>query len=235
MRIRARLASLLLTFVAVVANGADNELTEAERKSGWQLLFDGATLDGWMTSDGKPSERPVEEGAINPHRCGGYMLVYHKPQEDFTLRCDFKLSPKCNSGVFVRTSSLEPRRGKDVGFNGIEIALDDTQEHGFHDTGAMYDLAAPSKNAMRPAGEWNTLEITCDGHVIDVTVNGEAVNHVDLGQFSEANRRPDGSEHKFDVVYRDHPTRGYIGLQDHGADCWFKNIRLKPLKSGKSP
>lgn len=235
MKIRTGMASLLLTLFAIVVQAADNVLTDAERTDGWRLLFDGTTLDGWMTSDGKPSERPVEDNAINPHRCGGYMLVYHEPQEDFTFRCDFKLSPKCNSGVFVRTSSLEPRPGKDIGFNGIEIALDDTQGNGLHDTGAVYDLSAPTKNAMRSAGEWNTLEITCEGHVIDVTVNGAPVNHVDLAQFTEANRRPDGTEHKFDVVYRDHPLRGFIGLQDHGADCWFKNIKLKPLEPGKSP
>jgi hypothetical protein len=41
--------------------------------------------------------------------------------------------------------------------------------------------------------------------------------------------RRDGTPHKFDTVFRDHPRRGYIGLQDHGSPCWFKNIKLKPL------
>ena len=43
-------------------------------------------------------------------------------------------------------------------------------------------------------------------------------------------QRPDGTEHKFDIAYKNHPQRGYIGLQDHGSPCWFKNIKLKPLK-----
>jgi hypothetical protein len=30
--------------------------------------------------------------------------------------------------------------------------------------------------------------------------------------------------------YKDHPRKGYLGLQDHGAPCWFKNIKIKPLK-----
>ena len=34
---------------------------------------------------------------------------------------------------------------------------------------------------------------------------------------------------KFDVAYKDHPRTGYIGLQDHGSPCWFKNIKLRPL------
>jgi hypothetical protein len=53
---------------------------------------------------------------------------------------------------------------------------------------------------------------------------------MDTDQFSEPNKRPDGSDHKFDVVYKSHPRLGYIGLQDHGADCWYKNIKLKVLQ-----
>ncbi len=52
----------------------------------------------------------------------------------------------------------------------------------------------------------------------------------DLSQFTEPNKRPDGTAHKLDLAYKDHPQRGYIGLQDHGSPCWFKNIQLKPLK-----
>ncbi len=227
---KSLLAIALLAFSANAIHAEDNVLSESERADGWTLLFDAQSLDGWITSDGQPSQRPVEDGTINPHGSGGYMLVYHEPQEDFIFRCDFKISPKCNSGIFVRTASLEPRPGKDVGFNGLEIAIDDTEGHGYHDTGAIYDLASPTKNAMRPAGEWNQIEITCRGNVIEVALNGEQVNRVDLDQFTEPNRRPDGSEHKFDVAYRDHPHRGYIGLQDHGSDCWFKNVRLKKLE-----
>jgi hypothetical protein len=55
------------------------------------------------------------------------------------------------------------------------------------------------------------------------------VTSADLTQFTEPNKRPDGSAHKFDTAFRDHPRRGYIGLQDHGSPCWFKNIKLRPL------
>lgn len=214
--------------VASVARSADNMLTDAERKDGWILLFDG-TLRGWMTEKKKPSKTPVEEGAINPHKAGGYMLIHEKPWGDFVLALDFKISPGCNSGIFVRTFPLEPRPGKDVGFNGIEIAIDDTKTSGYHDSGAVYDLVKPTKNAMKPAGEWNHIEITCKKNFISVVLNGEAVTKMDLEEWNQKNRRPDGTEHKFDIAYKDHPRKGYIGLQDHGRPCWFKNIRLKPL------
>jgi hypothetical protein len=127
----------------------DNELTEKEKQEGWLLLFDGKTLNGWMTSDQKPSKRPVENGALNPYKSGHYMLVHEKQWSDFALSLDFKSSEKCNSGIFVRTASLTPRPEKDVGYNGLEIAIDDTPGAGYTDTGAIYDLSKPAKNAMK--------------------------------------------------------------------------------------
>jgi hypothetical protein len=208
----------------------DNELTEQEKREGWRLLFDGRSLAGWMTSSNLPSRTDVEDGSLNPHKCGGYMLVHEREWSDFILSLDFKLSKNCNSGVFVRTYSLKPRRGKDVGFNGIEVQLLDSTTAGYHDTGAIYDLVKPMKNAMKPVGQWNHLIVTCNKNLIEVELNGEKVNHMDLDEWTTKNRRPDGSEHKFDIAYKDHPRKGYIGLQDHGSPCWFKNLKLLPLQ-----
>lgn len=207
----------------------DNTLSDVEKRDGWQLLFDGKTSAGWMNSDRSAPRNPVQQGSLNPHRAGHYMLVHTQQWSNFVLALDFKLSPHCNSGVFLRTASLTPSPGKDVGFNGLEIALDDTTTAGFHDTGALYDLSKPTRNAMRPVGEWNHLQLTARDYRIEVELNGERVNDIDLSKFTSPNRRPDGSQHKFDTAYRDHPQMGYIGLQDHGSPCWFKNIKLKPL------
>ena len=216
---------------ALTAFGADNTLTPDEKAAGWLLLFDGKTSTGWMTSDMKPPRTSVEQQSLNPHKSGHYMLVHTQQWSDFALSLDFKISKGCNSGVFVRTSSLTPRPGKDVGFNGIEIAIDDTTGAGFHDTGAIYDLVKPHKNAMKPVGEWNHMVVTCDGALIRVELNGDLVSSMNLDDFTEPNKRPDGMSHKFDVAYKDHPRKGYIGLQDHGSPCWFKNIKLRELRA----
>src|SRR6185503_2947985 len=118
---------------------------------------------------------------------------------NFLLSLDFRISKGCNSGIFIRTASLTPRPGKDVGFNGIEIAIDDTSGASFHDTGAIYDLVKPSRNAMKPVGEWNHIEITCDKRVIEVVLNGELVTRADLDKFTGPNKRPDGTAPKFDI------------------------------------
>src|ERR1700741_901110 len=106
------LARTLLAVLLAPPAGADNALPEKEKDDGWILLFDGKTLDGWMTSSGKPSQTPVEDGALNPHKCGGYMLVHKEQWRDFILTFDFKISKGFNSGVFIRTSSLAPLPGK---------------------------------------------------------------------------------------------------------------------------
>ena len=222
--------TLELMILGTVVEAEDNQLTREEKQEGWQLLFNGRDWDGWMNSDGEISQWPIEDGAINPHRCGAYMMVHKKKFENFVLSLDVKISPKCNSGIFFRTFTLEKRNGRSVGFNGLEIAIDDTQTAGYVDTGALYDLSKPTKNAMKAVGEWTHIILECVGPKVLIAVNGQVVNKVDLDDFTQENLRPDGTRHKFDVVYKDHPRSGYIGLQDHGADCWYKNIKIKVLK-----
>jgi len=221
--------ALWVLLVCAPLCAAENSLTDSEVQDGWLLLFDGQTTDGWMSIRGEqlPSSH-VQQESLNPHPCN-YMLVHERPWDDFVLSLEFKISPRCNSGVFVRTWPLTPRPGRDVGFNGIEVAIDDTQGSGYHDTGALYDLVRPDQNAMKPAGEWNQAVITCHGGFIQVVLNGQRVSWTDLDEWAEPNKRPDGTPHKFDVACRDHPRKGYIGLQDHGADCWYRNIKLLPL------
>jgi hypothetical protein len=227
-----RIFGALVVLILVAAARAEdkvNTLTDAEKQAGWRLLFDGKSTAGWMTIKREPvPEKNVQEGSLNPHPCN-YMLIHDKPLDDFVLQMDFKISPKCNSGIFIRTWPLTPRAGRDIGFNGIEVAVDDTKNADFHDTGAIYDLVKPTANAMKPAGEWNHIEIACDDNRVEIVLNGQKVTQMDLEEWTEINKRPDGSPHKFDVAYRDHPRKGYIGIQDHGSDCWYRNIKLKKI------
>jgi hypothetical protein len=231
-----------LSLALISCTTSDNRLTRGERRDGWILLFDGERLEGWKTSAGKPSARPVEHNALNPYRCGDYMLIHEDTFSDFVLALDFMISEgndrpveerTYNSGLFFRVATLEVRPGLDVGYNGIEMAIDYTpsnpQSAGYHDTGSIYDLVRPSRNAMNPPGQWNHVVLTCDGNLIAIELNGEEVSRMDLNEWPKKGRRPDGSKHKFPTAYMDHPRTGYIGLQDHGCDIWFKNIKLKPL------
>src|SRR5438874_796449 len=99
--ILSRITPMTLTLALLLATApgfADNTLTAEEKAAGWVLLFDGKTLDGWKTSSGTPSKTPVDQGSINPHKCGGYMMIHDRIWSDFVLSLDFKISPGCNSG-----------------------------------------------------------------------------------------------------------------------------------------
>jgi hypothetical protein len=165
----------------------------------------------------------VQPDGLNPHGTGSYLVVHEKTAADFVLDFDYKLSKGCNSGVFIRVSDLS-----DPVNTGIEVALDDTTGNGMHDPGAFYDLVAPKENAQRPAGEWNHMTITAKGPKIAVVLNDSRVSTIDLDEWNEPGKRPDGSNHKFtNVAIGKLPRTGYFGFQDHGSDCWFKNVKIK--------
>lgn len=192
----------------------------------FQTIFDGRSAQGWKTNNGKAiPEANVQADGLNPYKAGGYLVVYEKPLKDFILDFDYKLSPGCNSGVFIRVGDL-----KNPVMTGLEVAIDDTKGSGVHDSGALYDLQAPKLNAQKPVGEWNQMRITAQGPIVTVVLNGQEVNRVDLSQFDQPGKRPDGTDHKFKgVTIKDLARPGYFGFQDHGADCWYKNIRLQAL------
>jgi hypothetical protein len=226
-----RISLIVAAFLTVrIVRAADNELTDAEKADGWVLLFDGKSLDGWQNANGKPmNAAAVQEGAFNPHLAGSYVPYYAKRKfGDFVLSLDFKVSKGCNSGVFFRMA--DP---KDPVQSGFEIQLLDSAgkaKVGKHDCGALYDALEPSENAAKPAGEWQHLEITARGNLIEVVLNGQKVVSADLDRWTEAGKNPDGTKNKYKTAYRSMARDGYVGVQDHNHDVWFKNIKLKAIK-----
>ena len=92
--------------VGVIARAADNELTSAEKAAGWKLLFNGSSSTGWKNNTDKPVAAKVEDGALNPHGSGGYVLAYEKPFGDFVLKCDVKMDqPFCNWGFLSASAT----------------------------------------------------------------------------------------------------------------------------------
>ncbi len=215
--------------VGIHARAADNELTPAEKAHGWKLLFNGKNRSGWMNNTHKPVKAKVENGTLNPHGTGGYLLVYDKPYGDFELKCDVKMDqPDCNSGIFLRVGDL-----KDPVQSGIEVQIETLTKPDLHGFASFYDLVAPSKDATHGPGKWDTVDIRCDGPKITVTVNGEQANAINCDEWTEPGKRLDGTPDKFAKAIRDFPRKGYIGLQDHGDKVWYKNIKLRELDSSK--
>lgn len=222
---RLLMASAVVTAFALSAFAADNELTPAEKAEGWILLFDGKGTAGWKNNTEKPVAAKIEEGALNPHGSGGYVLVYDKPFGDFVLKCDVKMDqPFCNSGIFVRIGDL-----KDPVQSGLEAQISTDKEVDMHSFGSLYDLVAPSKNATHGPNQWDAVEIRCEGPKVTVTVNGEKIASLNCDEWPDAGKRPDGTKTKYAKAVKDFPRKGYLGVQDHDYNVWFKNIKVKEL------
>jgi hypothetical protein len=136
---------------------------------------------------------------------------------DFDLHLEYKVSRHANSGVFLRAQPGDPV------YRGFEIQILD--DYGKAPTknrsAAMYDVATPMFNMSRPAGEWNSFDISVEGPQVIVIMNGWKVIDVDLSRMT----KPYG---KFEVAYQDLPREGIIALQDHGGEVWYRNIYVRP-------
>ena len=147
---------------------------------------------------------------------------------NFILELEFRVPDGyANSGVFLRTSDLS-----DPVYTGIEVQV--SNSFGKKITrggtaGAIYDCLAPTKNAIKKAGQWNHYRITCKDNKITVVLNGERVLDMDLDRWTEPRKNPDGTPNKYPKALKDFAREGHVGLQDHGRPVWYRNIRIQRL------
>jgi hypothetical protein len=175
---------------------------------GFTPLFDGATLDGWQQAG--PSGFSVVDGTLQSSGGMGLLWYTRKQFGDFILKADWKvLHIDDNSGVFVRFP--DPANDPWVAVNnGYEVQIDDVGSPDgqmIHKTGGIYNLAAPTRVATNPVGEWNVYEIHAVGQSYRVILNGDEVTDL------TGNRS----------------TKGYIGLQNHNGTVSFRNVRIMEL------
>ena len=199
--------------------------TDALDGDGWQVLFDGKNLHAWQNArGGQPGAGWVlEDGAmVRKQRAGD---IWTKERfGDFVL--DLEFNTQGNSGVFIRTD-----RPTDNVQTGIEIQVyNPTDRLGTHSCGAVYDCLAPSRTSSRRTNGtgWSSR------HAITrlcVEMNGQQIIDMDLNQWTEAGKNPDGTRNKFRNAMKDFKREGHIGMQDHGAAVAYRNVRIKSLKA----
>jgi hypothetical protein len=226
MRIPIALAIVGLSVLAPPA-GAETD------DEGFVRLFNGKDLAGWKM--GPDKSWVVDRGVISLVReMDGrehnfdYLWTEDK-YDDFILELEFKVPERANSGVFLRTSDL-----KDPVFTGIEVQVANSYGRELitrgGTAGAIYDCLAPAQNTVKPPGEWNHYRITCRDNLVTVVLNSEEVLQMDLDQWTEPRKNPDGTRNKFPRALKDFAREGYIGFQDHGRPVWYRNIRIKRLE-----
>jgi len=166
----------------------------------------------------------IAEGVLTTSKTPGGILWTKGKFGDFEVTLEYKTSEKANSGLFFRTDPRNPVQG---GFE-IQIASPGLYS-GKHVLGSLYDAKEASVSAGKPDGEWNVMTLTCKGPSIKATVNGQTTVDVNIDQWTEPKKNPDGTKNKFKTPLKDMPRVGHLGLQYHGQPVWFRKFEIKPL------
>ena len=226
------LSSLLLALCSVATSAEQVATKEDVGDRGFVSLFDGTDLTAWTM--GPDRSWIVRDGLITLRRemdgreHNADYLWTKETYRDFILELEFKIPERANSGVFLRTPDLA-----DPVYTGIEVQVSNSYGKSTwgkgNCAGAIYDCLAPTANPVKEPGQWNQYKITCDDNKITVVLNGQQIVNMDLDRWAEPNRNPDGTKNKFPRAIKDFAREGHIGLQDHGREVSYRNIRVKRL------
>lgn len=219
-----------------------NRLSDAERRAGWRLLWDGSTSSGWrgVKGGGFPANGwSMQDGMLRVQGAGGDIATA-RDYGDFELSVDFRLTPGANSGIKYFPDSAALAKGETI---GPEYQLLDDARHpdakmgrdGNRTLASLYDLI-PARNLsdpdspgkrINPPGEWNRAVIVARGGHVEHWLNGFKVVEYERGspafgalvdQSKFAGRAGFGSA-----------KRGPIVLQEHGDRVDFRSIKIREL------
>ncbi len=220
---------------------ATQETVDVVQEPEWTVLFDGSSFDGWHFYNGGEVMEPwkLEDGAMvlyppeSKPEGANYNLVTDTEFTDFVLSMEWKIAEGGNSGIFWGVK--EDEKYGEPYLTGPEIQVLDDERHPDAQNGtdrlagALYDMVSPSTKAVKPAGEWNAVEIminhkTNEGHVmlngtkiVEFPVEGEGWNEL-VANSKFADWEAFGAF-----------KTGKIGVQDHGDVVAFRNIKIKEL------
>lgn len=228
------------------APAAMNILTEEEKADGWMLLFDGESVDQWKgyCKDGFPEKGwKVVDGMLmceasgKGEAGGGGDIITKEQFGNFELKLEWKISEGGNSGIFyLAREKCGEEEGQPIWKSAPEMQILDNEKHpdarlgkdGNRQAGSLYDLIPAQPQNAKPAGGWNQVRIlSYDGTIVH-TMNGEDVVEYHLWT-DDWKEMVANSKFKEYQDFIDVAKEGHIGLQDHGNDVWFRNIKIKEL------
>lgn len=216
-------------------DAAPNTLTDAEKKEGWKLLFDGTDSKGWHSfkrKDVLPGWQ-VKDGTlacVDPHNAGD--LCTNDKYDWFDLRLEYNISEGGNSGIMFHVTDA----GGAVWATGPEFQLEDnTKAADPIRCGWLYALYKPpvdpatgkTLDATKPVGQWNQVRLVISPEKCEHYINGVKYFEYVLGSQDFKDRV---AKSKFKSMPNfAKADSGYISLQgDHGQVA-FRNIKLLPL------
>ncbi len=239
------LSACLILLVTACGTGKDKKAKEKAADEGWTVLFDGTSTDGWRNYNKATFPEKGWEIVDGTLHCfgsgkgeaggGGGDIIYDKKFSNFDLKLEWKISEGGNSGIFYLAQ--EDSTYDYIWKTAPEMQVLDNERHpdaqagvdGNRQAGSLYDLIPAKPQNAKPAGEWNTVEIKVFKGSVWHYQNGEVVLEYHLWT-PDWNKLVEGS--KFPALnpnWANVATEGYIGLQDHGDDVWYRNIMIKEL------
>ena len=125
-------------------------------------LFGGTSLDGWQPIGRRDNQWSAVDGVLRNAKSGANLVTTRK-FDDFKLHLEFRVPKGANSGVYLR--------------GRYELQVDDAagREPSSHHLGGLYGFIDPSENVARPAGEWQTMDVTLVGRMLTYVLNGTTV------------------------------------------------------------
>ncbi|MGQ0633825.1 MAG: PQQ-dependent sugar dehydrogenase [Planctomycetaceae bacterium] len=235
-------ASLAVLHLAASVRAAENTLTDAEKRAGWTLLFDGQTMKGWrgFRRDSIGAGWQAVDGTLALVTPGAGDLESAEPYDSFELSLEYKISKGGDSGVFFHVSEQADAAWK----SGPEVEIRDNavEGDGAQKSGWLHGLFRPSApflssqvpDATHPAGEWNQIQLRVTPSICEINVNG-----IRYAMFQKGNAEWNGRVAK--SKFKDFPefgksSKGNFVLQDHGNPVAFRNIRIRKLgPNGEAP
>lgn len=215
-RIVLRLAGTI-GLAAVLPSGALAE-------DGFKPLYNGKDLAGWHVERGKAECWEARGEMISCTKPGGGYLATDKQYGDFVMKLEYRLPPAGNSGIGLRFLP-----GTWPSTEAMELQLLDDSHPKYKDlkdsqkNGSIYTHQPPKVlTAQKPAGEWNRLEIRCQGPRIVVHLNSVEIQNLSLDEYSD-------SLGKGKIVLSKRPRKGLVGLQSHGDPVDFRRLEIKEL------
>jgi hypothetical protein len=190
-------------------------------------LFNGRDLDGWVAEgvseyvkDGR--KVPVWSVASGDIVCTGkgfgFLRYDRREFDDFILHVEFRMEKGCNSGIGIRTRPFDSAQSRATrpSLYSYEIQLIDDagKPPTVHSSGSLYRYVAPARSAIKPAGQWNSIDVECAGSIIKVTLNGEPIVNVDQRQIASIRQKP---------------KKGYVCLQNHGGNVVFRAVSIRQI------
>ena len=229
---------LLIAFLVFLALGrlvaADSPtsrptLTAGEKQEGWILLFDGVSTEGWrgLGAESFPKDHwRVDEGCL--HCLGGPGRTNHiittRKYENFELSFEWRV-PKApgNTGVKYR---VQETKGDGFAFGPEYQIMWDPGVDDKHATASLYDVIAPQNKRLRPIDQFNQSRIKVQGNHVEHWLNDVKTVEFD---FDSPEVKAAVAQSKFkDTAWAKKPS-GYIALQDHHDEAFFRNIKIREL------